>query len=315
MPTPARPLRILVAFLLGLAAFLVAGPITPVATAATQVCSSSTTPEQRPLLRKGDTGSCVKVLQDLLVLQGYSLKKNGSFDAATDTAVRRFQHDRVGLVIDGVVTPETWSALVSGGTLYSIQRGPNLSDKVVLSFDDCPKDADAFQAAVLDAESLGIALVLMPTGDCLGSGRFDAALARTHGHYVFNHSVTHPHLTELSAKKVLAELGAPGVVTNYGRPPYGAYNTPTVRDAYAQRAMRIWTWDVDTRDWEGKSTDEVVAFVLENTTARDTVLMHMQWNGFNRSALSSIQAGLRALGLEVCHNQGQPTDVRPVLTC
>lgn len=316
MPHLTRFLRILVASVLTAGALMSVGPA-PEASAAVQSCSSSTPIASRPLLRKGDTGSCVKVLQNLLVAKGYTIGSSGvdgDFGTQTDNAVRRFQSDYVGLAIDGLVGQQTWSTLVNGGTRYTIGKGPNRSSYVVLTFDDCPKSLDAFKATVLGAESLGIALTLQPTGDCLLSGRFDAAFARAHGAYVFNHSITHPDLTTLSYAQAYAELGSPGVVTNYGRPPYGSYNTLAVRNAYAQRAMRIWTWSLDTRDWEGKSMASVVSYVINNAHAGDTVLMHMGWNAFNKTALSQMKSGLADRGLAVCRNKGA-TAVRPAFSC
>ena len=308
-------IRIGVALLLALA-FMMVGPA-PEAAAATRTCSSSTAVANRPTLRKGDTGSCVKVLQNQLIAKGYSVGSSGadgSFGTNTDNAVRRFQHDYVGLAIDGIVGQGTWGVLVNGGTRYSIGSGANRSSYVVLSFDDCPKSLAAFKETVLGAERLGIALSLFPTGQCLQSGKFDAAYARAHGHYVFNHSVSHPDLTTLSASAAYAQLGAPGVVTNYGRPPYGAYNTITVRNAYAQRGMRIWTWNVDTRDWEGGSQATVVSYVVNNTKSGQTVLMHMGWNAFNTSALTQMKSGLATKGLAVCRNKGA-TAVKPAMSC
>lgn len=316
MSVHVRSLRILVALVLISGAFMMAGPASS-ASAATRTCSSSTPIASRPLLRKGDTGSCVRVLQNLLVSKGYSVGSSGAdgvFGTNTDNAVRRFQSDYVSLAIDGLVGQMTWGTLVNGGTRYSISHGPNRSNYVVLSFDDCPKSLDAFKQVVLGAEQLGIALSLQPTGQCLQSGTFDAAYARAHGHYVFNHSISHPDLTTLTYSQAYAELGAPGVVTNYGRPPYGAYNTLNVRNAYAQRAMRIWTWDVDTRDWEGKSMASVVSYVIGNTGAGQTVLMHMGWNAFNTTALSQMKSGLATKGLGVCRNKGA-TAVRPTMSC
>ena len=49
--------------------------------------------------------------------------------------------------------------LVTGGDAYSIQGGPNRTDRVVLSFDDCPASLEAFEAAVDVAKSL-----LRPSG-------------------------------------------------------------------------------------------------------------------------------------------------------
>lgn len=193
---------------------------------------------------------------------------------------------------------------------YSIGRGPNLTSRVVLSYDDCPKSLAAFKATVLAAEGLNIGLVLFPTGRCLQQGKFVASYARRHGHYVFNHSVSHPDLTTLSYAGVLAQLSAPGVVTTYGRPPYGALNT-TVRRAYAAKQMRIWTWTVDTNDWRGKTRSQVVSYVVRNARTSSTVLMHMQGNGFNESALTAIKSGLASRGLRVCRNHVGTTPVAP----
>ena len=143
-----------------------------------------------------------------------------------------------------------------------------------------------------------------PRGRGRKAGRFDASYARSLGHYVFNHSVSHPQLTDLSKSAVIRQLGSPGVVTTYGRPPYGAYNS-TVREAYAAVGMRIWTWTVDTNDWRGKSSSQLVSYVVNNVKGGDTVLMHMQWNGFNKSTVKKIKSGLKKKGIALCKNTGK----------
>ena len=282
----------------------------PPASAATQSCSSSTPVADRPTLRYGDTGSCVKVLQNILLNKGYNIGSSyatGNFYSGTELAVRRYQSTKLDLKIDGVVGPATWNRLVNGGgTNYSIYSGPNTSSRVILSYDDCPKSYSAFQSAVLGAESLGIALVLAPTGNCISAGRFSASYARSHGHYVINHSISHPDLADLSYSSVRYQLGSPGVVTTYGRPPYGSYDF-TVRNAYASKSMRMWLWDVDSSDWTGKTQSQVVSYVVNNSHSNDTVLMHMGWNAFNKSAMSAMKSGLASRGLGVCRNPGVTT--------
>lgn len=182
---------------------------------------------------------------------------------------------------------------------YDINQGPNTSKRVVLTYDDCPKTLKSFKATVRAATRLGVALVFFPTGDCIKKGKFDAKYARKYGHYVFNHSVSHPELTKLSLANIKKQLGAPGVVTNYGRAPYGALNA-TVRKAYAQKHMRIWLWTMDTNDWRGKSRASVVKYVIKNAKAGDTVLMHMQHKAFNATAIRQIKAGLAKRGLKLC---------------
>lgn len=192
---------------------------------------------------------------------------------------------------------------------YWYAFGPNHTRRVVLSFDDCPRSVKAYRAVLSGAEKLGIGLMLFPTGTCLSHGRFSAAYARAHGHYVFNHSISHPELTRLSYAGVLHQLSKPGVQARYGRPPYGAYNA-TVSRAYRAKGMKIWTWSVDTNDWRGYSRAVVVNRVVRWASAGSTVLMHMQWNAFSVKALRQIKDGLAKRGLSVCRNYPGTTPVR-----
>lgn len=199
---------------------------------------------------------------------------------------------------------------VPGSSSYSIYRGPNTSSRVMLTYDDCPRSLSAFKEVVLAAERYDIALALFPTGYCLQSGKFSAYYARKHGHYVFNHTISHPDLTTLSSAAVRRELGSPGVVTNYGRPPYGEWNS-TVKNAYAAKGMRMWLWNIDSRDWRGKTRSEVVRYVVRNSYRGATVLMHMRWNGFSPTAVRLIKAGLADRGLKVCRNYPGTTPAAP----
>lgn len=201
----------------------------------------------------------------------------------------------------GAATPRVDPGRVGTGS------GPAHGSAVVLSFDDCPTSAASFRETVLAAERLGVRLVLFPTGRCVTSGKFDPAFARAHGHYVYNHSVSHPDLTKLPYDRVVAELGRPGVQGQWGRPPFGAHNA-LVDSAYSAVGMRIWMWDLDTHDWRGKSTDELVSYVVANALPADTILMHMQWHGFNPAALARMKSGLEARGLELCRASGPVRD-------
>ncbi len=63
------------------------------------------------LLRLGARGAAVVELQDRLNRAGAAIPRTGTFDAATEAAVRAFQDAR-GLLVDGICGPETWGALV-----------------------------------------------------------------------------------------------------------------------------------------------------------------------------------------------------------
>ena len=87
---------------------------------------------------------------------------------------------------------------------------------MILTFDDCPKSLSSFKKTVKAFSDMGVRVALFPTGNCIKAGKFDAKYARKMGHYVFNHSITHPDLRTLSYAGVKRELGKPGVVTTYG---------------------------------------------------------------------------------------------------
>lgn len=66
---------------------------------------------RQQVLRQGSTGGAVKIAQVALNGRGYPLIGDGAFGPRTDAAVRRFQSDN-GLVADGIVGSQTWSALI-----------------------------------------------------------------------------------------------------------------------------------------------------------------------------------------------------------
>ena len=180
-------------------------------------------------------------------------------------------------------------------------RGPNTSARAVLSFDDCPRSSAAFRRVIRRAEKLNISLVLFPTGQCRRAGRFSVAYARRHGHYVFNHSVSHADLTRLSSAAIRRELPSPGR-SDQLRP------TP-VRSRERPRQVRV----------QGQGHADLVVERGQERLARQvpipgcplrraeprpghTVLMHMQWRGFSGSALRDMRSGLARRGIKVCRN-------------
>ena len=71
-------------------------------------------PDYRPTLRKGDSGTYVRILQNDLIQLGYDVGKTGAdgkFGANTEKAVKAFQADHPPLVSDGICGPLTWKAI------------------------------------------------------------------------------------------------------------------------------------------------------------------------------------------------------------
>jgi peptidoglycan hydrolase-like protein with peptidoglycan-binding domain len=75
-------------------------------------------------VRRGSTGDAVRGVQEEFQFRNLSgdpskgVQIDGDFGLQTDAAVRAFQHDLSldipSVIVDGIVGPVTWQALVSG---------------------------------------------------------------------------------------------------------------------------------------------------------------------------------------------------------
>lgn len=79
------------------------------------------------LLRKGDRGDAVKLLQHRLNLVGAILQEDGEWGPQTDTAVRNYQY-KAGLTVDGIVGPKTQAKLLQDAI---IARAESLASYLV----------------------------------------------------------------------------------------------------------------------------------------------------------------------------------------
>jgi len=205
------------------------------------------------------------------------------------------------LVMAGIIVGSGSATAAS----YNEQKGPNQSKRVVLTFDDCPLNLTDFWRVLEYAKNKNDGHVFAITGNCLEKFRNNygvdlAKLARAYGQYVINHSISHPaDLRKLGCDGVAKELRAPGVVTNYGRPPHGAIDD-TVRCGYAKVGMKPWLWTGSTVDWSGISPAQIVSAADKVAKPGAVILMHMQWKGFNPDTISKIKGKLQAKGLSLC---------------
>ncbi|MEV1199277.1 polysaccharide deacetylase family protein [Microbispora rosea] len=135
------------------------------------------------------------------------------------------------------------------------------------------------------------------------------------GMWVGNHSWTHPHLTQMSSSQIQSELQrtqqaiqqATGTAPKLFRPPYGETNS-TLKSVEQQLGLREIIWDVDSQDWNGASTSQIVqaAGRLQNG---QIILMHDQY-ATTVQAISQIAANLRSRNL--CAGMISPTTGRAV---
>jgi|GEM_PF-3600173 peptidoglycan-N-acetylglucosamine deacetylase len=138
-----------------------------------------------------------------------------------------------------------------------------------------------------------------------GHGRL---LRRMHrlGFRAANHTYRHQNLTRLSSRRVRTTLRR----TNHAihragvprprlmRPPYGAINH-RVRRIVRDLDLRPVLWNVDSRDWDGRSADRIVSTVLARLRpGRNTVLLHdgVANSGQTLAALPRLVRAIRRHG-------------------
>ncbi|MGB8955439.1 MAG: polysaccharide deacetylase family protein [Tumebacillaceae bacterium] len=101
------------------------------------------------------------------------------------------------------------------------------------------------------------------------------------GHAIGNHTYDHANLTKLTVEQVRDEVeqGERSLTKILGyhpaifRAPFGAANAPVLREV-AHMNYKIIDWSVDTRDWAGVSTNQIVANVRKEVFPGGIILQH-----------------------------------------
>lgn len=120
-----------------------------------------------------------------------------------------------------------------------------------------------------------------------------------------NHSYLHPHMTNVSSKRMHDELmntqgilfRATGRRATLFRPPYGEYNDAVVSCA-SRLGLKTLTWSLATGDpAPQQSAHAIVRAVLSRVQAGSIVIMHVNGRGWHTAeALPTIIHDLRARG-------------------
>ncbi|MBO5244904.1 MAG: polysaccharide deacetylase family protein [Selenomonadales bacterium] len=100
------------------------------------------------------------------------------------------------------------------------------------------------------------------------------------GHEIGMHGYSHRNMARLSRRECDAQwdraeeaLAAYGIKPTLFRPPGGAYGQAMTEGARS-RGYRIILWDVDPRDWQVPSADEIVSRVMADVRPGSVILLH-----------------------------------------
>lgn len=142
--------------------------------------------------------------------------------------------------------------------------------------------------------------------------RDHASLAReiqARGHSIQNHSLTHPHMNDMTEAEIRTEFiestkifqSVLGITPTLFRPPFGEYDSRVLKIAGETGYKYTVMWSIDTIDWADTyngvpvTKEFIMDRVVTRVTDKDIVLMHIAFQK-TVDALPGIIANLKSRG-------------------
>ncbi|GMA57794.1 peptidoglycan/xylan/chitin deacetylase (PgdA/CDA1 family) [Alicyclobacillus sacchari] len=160
------------------------------------------------------------------------------------------------------------------------EQTPARVGHLIITFDDGP-DGEYTPQILETLRHYGVPAVFFCIGEQVA--RYPGVLRAIDaaGHTIGNHTMTHPHLTELSDGEIRKQLtdaanqieAAIGKRPHLFRPPYGDMDDRVKRIA-RELGYEPVLWDIDSVDWSGIPGPTVAANVLAHLKPGAIILQH-----------------------------------------
>ena len=208
-----------------------------------------------------------------------------------------------------------WGPLTDERVKYGIASGDPFIKEIVLTFDDGPREhgMQELNAVLLSNDVKGTFFLVGKFADRYG---YITKMLASAGHELENHSYTHPRLYKLWVEKIMREAERCDEVfeslsirkTNFLRPPGGGFNMK-IFNAMRRMNKKLGLWSLNTADYTGRPSEEIVRLVLSSVKNGDVILMHSGTESTVK-ALPEIIQGLKARGytfvrLEELYSKGK----------
>lgn len=200
---------------------------------------------------------------------------------------------------------EVLGVLVPGSKLKPIYFVNTQEKKIAISF-DATWGAEYTPKILNILEEYNVKTTFFLTNIWLKEYPDVAKTIRMAGHEIGMHSVSHPHLNQLSEEQITYELHHNKEkiqeVTDFSaklfRPPFGEYNNKVIRVIESLGYIPI-QWSIDSLDWmEDKSKQDIINRVTKNLHPGAIVLFHN--NGrYTANALEEIIQYVYEHGYEI----------------
>jgi peptidoglycan-N-acetylglucosamine deacetylase len=212
------------------------------------------------------------------------------------------------------------AVVVAGGTVGGVTavaapaQAAACAGYVGLTFDDGPTPGNT-TTLLSRLTSAGLRATMFNIGQNAQNNPSLVQAQRAAGMWIGNHTWDHAHMTQLSTTNMTSEISRTqqaiqqmtGTAPRLFRPPFGETNS-TLKSVEAQFGLTEVLWDVDSQDWNGASTAQIVQAVGRLTNGQ-VILMH-DWPANTVAAIPQIASNLA--GRNLCAGMISPTTGRAV---
>ncbi len=173
----------------------------------------------------------------------------------------------------------------------------NANAGVYLAFDDGPSNSNSpkLVTALKNANARATFFVI---GNKISANMTGFNAYKNAGFSIQNHSYSHQHMLSWTYTQVYNDIkkcqdaikNAGGGTPKYFRPPYLELNT-NIRNACAALGLTIVTCTVDSKDWNGATTSQIISNC--NNLQNYGVLLAHDWPANTVSAMPTVVQNLR----------------------
>ncbi|OJF97194.1 polysaccharide deacetylase family protein [Alkalibacterium sp. 20] len=205
------------------------------------------------------------------------------------------------LVLSSILTFST----VAAAPAQTITKGNTTEKVVALTFDD-GSDGTNINNILQTLSNHNVKATFFLTGSGANNHPQSIRNIANQGHQLGNHSYSHPYFTQISLTETQSQLKRTedtikqltGKTTKpIFRPPYGAYNSTVLQRVGDAGYPYSIMWTIDTIDWTGNSSGDIVARVMNRITPGAIVLMHTGAGASGTpAALPTMISRLKSLG-------------------
>lgn len=172
---------------------------------------------------------------------------------------------------------------------------------IALTFDDGPDKR--YTTAILDIlKEKDVKATFFVVG--LQASKYPDVLKRIddEGHAIGNHTYNHKDLSKQTKETIMDEMlttdeaikEAIGYTPTLFRAPYGAVNE-TVKAIMKDNNREMISWNVDTRDWAGTSSADMLSMIKKKAKPGAVILMHSFGNKHIQNTVKALPGIIKEL--------------------